>query len=309
MSTNKFYVYIYYHPTTMVPFYVGKGYSDRSLVHLKEAKNWNGKMRKGKNAHKLNTIKSIIDQGLEPLIVRTFHTNDETQAFAEEVRLIKLFGRADLFQGSLTNLTDGGEGLAGYKHSKEQKDRMSASRTGPANGMFGKTHTPEVRERMSKLRKGKPGTPHTEELKQSRIGNDNNAKRRKTIYKMDLDGTIVESYPSFLNAVKMTSIPKATLHKNVKYGGLPIDGFFYQYEPVIHDRQELIARRTLSNSNQTNVRKVEQVLNGEIITTFDSIKQAAITVGKLGGNYANLWYKIRDEKPYVGYVWRYSNPI
>jgi hypothetical protein len=41
------------------------------------------------------------------------------KACEKEKEFIKLYGRIDLKNGCLANLTDGGEGATGYKHSKE----------------------------------------------------------------------------------------------------------------------------------------------------------------------------------------------
>jgi len=40
-------------------------------------------------------------------------------ACKKEMELIKFYGRKDLKEGSLVNLTNGGEGIPGFKHSKE----------------------------------------------------------------------------------------------------------------------------------------------------------------------------------------------
>lgn len=48
----------------------------------------------------------------------------------------------------LTNLTEGGEGTAGYHHTQESRRRMSAAR-GNRNFRTGIKHTPETREKLS----------------------------------------------------------------------------------------------------------------------------------------------------------------
>lgn len=117
----KYYVYLYLKPNG-VPFYVGKGKDDRWKYHLIEAQK---KTTKDKNKLKLNTIKKIIKQGQEP-IVKFVDTNiSEEQAFELECFLIDEIGRIDLGTGTLTNLTNGGEGATGYKHTSEDLHRMS----------------------------------------------------------------------------------------------------------------------------------------------------------------------------------------
>lgn len=47
-----------------------------------------------------------------------------------EISLIKLYGRKDLNKGSLVNMTDGGEGVLGIKHTEETIFKMKKSAKG-----------------------------------------------------------------------------------------------------------------------------------------------------------------------------------
>jgi hypothetical protein len=64
----------------------------------------------------------------ERIIVQDFET--EYDALVAERTLIATFGRKDLGTGVLRNLTDGGEGVSGLKHSEELKERFSRERKG-----------------------------------------------------------------------------------------------------------------------------------------------------------------------------------
>ena len=62
---NIYYVYIYRHPVTNTPFYVGYGKNKRYMAHLNEARKLKST---DKNSHKLNTIRKILEINLEPII-------------------------------------------------------------------------------------------------------------------------------------------------------------------------------------------------------------------------------------------------
>jgi group I intron endonuclease len=66
------------------------------------------------------------------------------------------------------NLTDGGEGTTGWKHSKETREEMSKSRTGSRNGMYGKQHGKETRDKIRQ--KAKDRDPSTRTLSGVGVG-------------------------------------------------------------------------------------------------------------------------------------------
>lgn len=100
-SANQFFVYRLVR--NGVPFYIGKGSGRRGRDHL------------APSGHRDNSLRSIIirkaissGDTLACEIVQSQMT--EAEAFAEEKRLIALYGRIDIATGSLANHTDGGDG-------------------------------------------------------------------------------------------------------------------------------------------------------------------------------------------------------
>lgn len=159
---NDFYVYALIHPTTNLPFYIGKGRNNRDKSHISETKN--NKIPHG-NRHLFYTIKNIINNGLEVVIKHLDSNLSEHNAFLKENEYIKKYGRRDLGTGILTNLTDGGEGQSGWHPSEEYKNKMSISTSGNKNGMYGKKHTSETKEL---IRKKAIGRKHTELVKKNK---------------------------------------------------------------------------------------------------------------------------------------------
>lgn len=110
---------------TAQPFYVGKGKGKRPQAHINEAK------ASAKSNHKLNTIRAILREGMEPEVAFSKYMTEQ-EALEKEIKLIRTIGRT-INGGTLTNATDGGDGIPGYMHSEVSKERMSKSQQKIAN--------------------------------------------------------------------------------------------------------------------------------------------------------------------------------
>lgn len=172
--TQSLGIYIYFYlRTDGTPYYVGKGTGKRA---------WN-------KQHNINlpTNKSLI------IIAETNLT--EIGALALERRYISWYGRKDIGTGILRNMTDGGEGTSGFKHSTNTKILMSIAKKGKSQSiehaksaatarigikhslesrharslavmgdkhpMYGKTHTQETIDKISKASSGRKMTDDT----------------------------------------------------------------------------------------------------------------------------------------------------
>lgn len=75
-------------------------------------------------------------------------------ACEKEKYWIKYYGRKDLNEGTLVNMTNGGEGIVGNIVSIETKNKMSLSH-------IGKTYSESSKQKMSLSQTGKKLTPET----------------------------------------------------------------------------------------------------------------------------------------------------
>lgn len=172
---NRFYIYTSWHHDTGHPvcFYVGKGSKNRAHSEYDRSAFWWRVAKK---------------HGYTNVIVKDVLT--EAEAFELERTLIKSIGRRDLKLGTLVNMTDGGEGTAGYVFSDEAKLKMSVAATGrklsdetkakmsatTTGRKLSGTHC----QRISDGRKGmKFSDDHRNNMSESRIGKVSKLKGRK----------------------------------------------------------------------------------------------------------------------------------
>lgn len=115
---KRYYVYVYRDPRPgeeLAPIYVGKGTArqKRADFHWKV---------KAANSFFSAILDKIRADGLDPIIEIAARFDDERDAFSLERELIRKFGRRNTGHGTLTNLTDGGDGASGYVPTAEERE-------------------------------------------------------------------------------------------------------------------------------------------------------------------------------------------
>ena len=185
-----YYTYIYLNPLKQgkfiyenlefeyEPFYVGRGFGDRSLKHI-----WIAKKHPSKgNRHKSNIINKIIRSGNEPIIYYVKDLDFDT-SIEFEIRYIKNIGRNDKNLGPLTNMTDGGEGTINKTITDETKKKLSNSaklRIGDKNPRWKCEVTNETRE---KIRKSQIGKKYSDEVNKTKgLSGEKNPMAGRSFY-------------------------------------------------------------------------------------------------------------------------------
>jgi len=97
--------------------YVGRGCGSRVNSHIPE-------LRKGKHKNKLlQSWYNTKNSEFRSITIYKDLTNEEANNL--EIDQIKIYGRFDTGEGTLANLTDGGDGTIGFKHSEETIKNLS----------------------------------------------------------------------------------------------------------------------------------------------------------------------------------------
>lgn len=175
---NHFYVYVYLDPRRpgnytfpgadvsflYEPFYVGKGGTERrKYSHLESFVS-----KKERNTLKSNKIKKILDSELKPFIEVVYSDLAEASAFTLEKHLISVIGRIDKKTGTLTNLTDGGDGVSGRVYSQEDRDRIR-ERLRDNHPFQGRHHKESTKELLRQRNLGKKFTEERKEAIKERF--------------------------------------------------------------------------------------------------------------------------------------------
>jgi len=141
IDMQQFYTYLHCKPNGD-PFYVGKGCVSRS----NRSNNFSQRSRYHKNI--------VAKYGAENIGVFVFPCDSEEQALSDEIHQIAQL-RAEGF--CLVNLTEGGDGISGYRHTDDHKtalsNRFKGRRFGP-----GYVRTAETLRKLSESNKGRKPT-------------------------------------------------------------------------------------------------------------------------------------------------------
>lgn len=117
-----------------VPFYIGKGKGDRYLIskHVRKT-----------HPHLFAKLRKV---GVDSVQIRFLHQSlVETDALQYETYWIRYIGRKDLGEGTLCNLTDGGESV---QFTEETRRKIGRANKGRMPWIKGEHHSAETRKKI-----------------------------------------------------------------------------------------------------------------------------------------------------------------
>jgi len=185
-----FYIYIHIRNDSSQPFYIGKGFGDRS--HSKKSRNiyWNNIVNK---------------YGYTIMILKDNLT--EQEAFDLEIKIIKKYRK--LYK--LCNMTSGGEGTTSHKHSQKSVLKMSKFR----KSHIGWSHSEKTKEKISKAHKSRVFTEqHKINIGKTSIGRTHSEETKKrlrsktgtTVIQYDLEDNRIKSWATIKGAARELKI-------------------------------------------------------------------------------------------------------
>ncbi len=270
----KYYVYVFLDPRKRgefiysdmsfdyEPFYVGKGKDSRFQRHLNPSK-WENE----NNLHKNRKIQKILNAGFNLLDYVIFPHKNLTDERARELEMdiIKSIGRADKRLGPLTNLTDGGEGVAGW----------ISNRTGRKLEEFvGKEIAEKMRRSSSERIKNNPISSSLEARLKISIA------RGRPVKQMDKQGNVLKIWHSLNLAGKELNIGVTTIFHCLTEGDRAISagGFRWEYvdKPNIKYTKEFLnrekrGRRFIKVEHKNG--KIEYIRNIKIFASQVGVKE------------------------------------
>jgi|SRR5579859_62570 len=134
-QVTAFYTYLWLREDG-TPYYVGKGRGRRAFTN------------RGHTIYKPD----------DPSRTILLYFSTEREALDCEITLIGRYGRKDIGTGCLRNMTAGGDGVSGYRHTEEGRRRSGAANIGNTYHK-GHRHSGEARRKMGEANRGKTLSP------------------------------------------------------------------------------------------------------------------------------------------------------
>jgi len=194
---KKYYLYRHIRVDKNEPFYIGIGTKTNADIKYGTYTRANIKSKKNNIWVKITNKTSYI---VEILI----ESDDYDFIKNKEIEFVKLYGRIDLETGTLTNMTDGGEGSTNVIVSEHSRQLRREFQTG-------KKKTQEsIDKRLATLKKNG-----------FKLSDDSKRKisltKSKAVLQYSLEGTLIKQWNTVIEASEELGIPKTSITQCANY--------------------------------------------------------------------------------------------
>lgn len=214
---NNWYVYRHIRLDKNEPFYIGIG-NKKNYSRAYQVKD----DRRNDIWNKIyNKTKIEIDILLDNLT--------KEQASEKEKEFINLYGRKDLKNGSLCNMTDGGDGIWNCIRSEETRQKLREQKIKEKNPMFGKKQSEETKLKRIKSLVGKKRSDEVK-MKQSLSSVKSGQAKQVDIFKYD-NGEYVGRFYAIAEACRILGFKKLSgkASQVAKGARRQVKGYVFKY--------------------------------------------------------------------------------
>lgn len=221
------------------PFYIGKSKTttvyNRMYRHLEFVKNRGIDLTN--NQYKFNLIKKILEQNLEPIIIKVEENLTEENAFNLEKLLIEIIGTRYNHKGTLVNISLGGDGSDTFSNNPRKEEIREIRRklmSGEKNHRYGikLEDTPSHKAKELGCHWNK-GIKRSDDLKLKWSEQRSGAKNVKAfpIYQYDLDLNFIAEYSHVKECAVVNNLPYTYLTKRIRENK-PYKGFYFKKDKI-----------------------------------------------------------------------------
>ena len=263
INRKIYYVYTHTRLDKNEVFYVGYSYT---YEHGKKYKRANEKY-KGRRTTYWDNVYNKCGKNIRVDIV--FETFSQNEAFNKEKELIELYGRKLYSDGTLVNISDGGENahtppqpIMQY-NSKGEFIRVWAGGVPEASSYYD-CHIAAIHNAI-KFKSLSCGYLWRWYFKDTNIYDIIEtppiSKNIKTIYQFTKEGDFIKSYPSMSEAGRALNIDRASINNCALGKRVSAGGFKWSFQPQLKKSTQLI--RSISQYS----------LDGELLNVYESLEQ------------------------------------
>lgn len=202
----KFYLYKHTREDLDEIFYIGIGTIQNSKYKKQKYS------RAFDKARRTNFWKNVVKKTTYKVEI-LIESDNKDYIVQKEKELIKLYGRRDLGTGTLVNLCEGGEGITGYLHKQESKDKI-------AKGNKGKVRSQEAIKKYKACKKGRKVSEETRKKLSYYFTN----KNTKEISYRNSEYTLF--FKSVSEAARYLKLSIGTISRYLKGYRKPKEGFW-----------------------------------------------------------------------------------